>query len=173
MNSKKSWLWSLIVLKSTLFNLKIPSPLTLLLLRDYSDMNSSNIYTVGLALCTMGDIASPEMSRDLAPEIDKLLGSSNSYIKKKVPAWFIGNHPSNYPGLWQAALCAIKSVRKVPDLIEQFLPRAKAMLSEKNHAVLLTGVSLINEMIIINPAVTDEFRPVSFVQTPAEAVTLE
>lgn len=46
-------------------------------------MNSSNMYNVGLALCTMGNIASAEMARDLAPEVDKLLGSSNSYIKKK------------------------------------------------------------------------------------------
>ncbi len=47
-------------------------------------MNSSNMYAVGLALATMGNIASSEMARDLAPEIDKLLNSSNSYVKKKV-----------------------------------------------------------------------------------------
>jgi AP-1 complex subunit gamma-1 len=47
-------------------------------------MNSANMYTVGLALCTLGNIASAEMARDLAPEVEKLLNSSNSYIKKKV-----------------------------------------------------------------------------------------
>ena len=44
------------------------------------------MYAVGLALCTFADIASEEMSRDLANEIEKLLGSSNTYIRKKVRA---------------------------------------------------------------------------------------
>lgn len=39
---------------------------------------------VGLGLCTFANIASEEMSRDLANEIEKLLGSSNTYIRKKV-----------------------------------------------------------------------------------------
>jgi hypothetical protein len=49
-----------------------------------SDMNHSNMYAVGLALCTFANIASEEMSRDLVNEIEKLLGSSNTYIRKKV-----------------------------------------------------------------------------------------
>jgi hypothetical protein len=47
-------------------------------------MNHTNMYAVGLALCTFADIASEEMSRDLANEVEKLLGSSNTYIRKKV-----------------------------------------------------------------------------------------
>ncbi len=47
-------------------------------------MNHTNMYAVGLALCTFADIASEEMARDLANEIEKLLGSSNTYIRKKV-----------------------------------------------------------------------------------------
>lgn len=54
------------------------------LTRSTSDMNHSNMYAVGLALCTFANIASEEMSRDLANEIEKLLGSSNTYIRKKV-----------------------------------------------------------------------------------------
>lgn len=42
------------------------------------------MYAVGLALCTFANIASEEMSRDLANEIEKLLGSTNTYIRKKV-----------------------------------------------------------------------------------------
>jgi len=42
------------------------------------------MYAVGLALCTFANISSEEMSRDLANEIEKLLGSSNTYIRKKV-----------------------------------------------------------------------------------------
>ena len=51
-----------------------------------SDMNHSNMYAVGLALCTFANISSEEMSRDLCNEIEKLLGSSNTYIRKKVRA---------------------------------------------------------------------------------------
>ena len=51
---------------------------------EYSDMNHSNMYIVGLALCTLGNISSPEMARDLCAEVEKLLGSSNTYIRKKV-----------------------------------------------------------------------------------------
>ena len=47
-------------------------------------MNHANMYAVGLALCTFANIASEEMSRDLANEIEKLLGSTNTYIRKKV-----------------------------------------------------------------------------------------
>lgn len=52
-------------------------------------MNHANMYIVGLALCTFANIASEEMSRDLANEIEKLLGSSNTYIRKKVSMSYI------------------------------------------------------------------------------------
>ncbi|EEB96054.1 hypothetical protein MPER_04875, partial [Moniliophthora perniciosa FA553] len=72
-----------------------------------NDMNHSNMYAVGLALCTFANIASEEMSRDLANEIEKLLGSSNTYIRKK------------------AALCALRVIKKVPDLTDHFTSQAK------------------------------------------------
>ena len=103
-------------------------------------MNNSNVYIVGLALCTLGNIASQEMSRDLVGEIERLLSSTNSFLRKK------------------AALCALRIIRKVPDLIENFVDRAQALLSERNHGVLLTGVTLITEMCILSPEVTAALR---------------
>lgn len=35
--------------------------------------------------------------------------------------------------LFQAALCAVHVIRKVPELMEMFLPATKNLLSEKNH----------------------------------------
>ena len=57
-------------------------------------MNHANMYAVGLALCTFANIASEEMSRDLANEVEKLLGSSNTYIRKKVRE--MGHVTTNY-----------------------------------------------------------------------------
>ncbi|CAG8553257.1 5789_t:CDS:10 [Funneliformis caledonium] len=105
-----------------------------------NDMNHSNMYIVGLALCTLGNISSPEMARDLCAEVEKLLGSSNTYIRKK------------------AALCAMRIIRKVPELQENFLSKAKALLSDRNHGVLLTATTLITEMCYRNSDTLITFR---------------
>ena len=98
------------------------------LIRLSSDLNHSNQYVVGLALCTLGNIASIEMSRDLFPEIENLLSTANPYIRRK------------------AALCAMRICRKVPDLHEHFLEKAKILLSDRNHGVLLCGLTLVTSM---------------------------
>ena len=41
-----------------------------------SDLQHSNQNIVGLALCTLGNISSPEMARDLFSEVEKLLSAS-------------------------------------------------------------------------------------------------
>lgn len=83
-----------------------------------SDLNGATQYIVGLALCTLGAIASPEMSRDLASEVERLLKSQSADIRKK------------------AALCAFRIILKVPELMEIFLPATRSLLSEKNHGTL-------------------------------------
>ncbi|XP_070829382.1 AP-1 complex subunit gamma-like 2 [Chaetodon trifascialis] len=105
-----------------------------------NDLSHSNQYVQSLALCTLACMGSAEMCRDLAPEIDRLLRASNSYIKKK------------------AALCAVHIVRKVQDLGELFAPAARSLLSEKNHGVLHGAVVLITELCVRSPETLERFR---------------
>lgn len=96
---------------------------------DYnSDLNHSNQYVVGLALCTLGNIASVEMSRDLFPQIETLISTTNPYIRRK------------------AALCAMRICKKVPDLQEHFIEKAAQLLSDRNHGVLLCGLTLVTSL---------------------------
>ncbi|KAJ3012991.1 UNVERIFIED_CONTAM: clathrin associated protein complex large subunit [Siphonaria sp. JEL0065] len=87
----------------------------------------------GLVLTTLGNISSPEMTRDLCGDVEKMLGSPYAFIRK------------------MAALCAIRIIKKVPDLIENFLEKAKSLLNESNESSLLTGTALEIEMCKLNP----------------------
>lgn len=52
------------------------------------DLNHSNQYIVGLALCALGNICSAEMARDLAPEVERLLQFRDPNTRKKVSLFF-------------------------------------------------------------------------------------
>ncbi|TDZ34647.1 AP-1 complex subunit gamma-1 [Colletotrichum trifolii] len=93
-----------------------------------NDLSHSNQYVVGLALCTLGNIASIEMSRDLFAEVEACINTSNPYIRRK------------------AALCAMRICRKVPDLQEHFVDKANQLLADRNHGVLLCGLTLITSL---------------------------
>jgi hypothetical protein len=56
----------------------------LLLLNVGRDLNHSNQFIVGLALCALGNICSAEMARDLAPEVERLLQNRDPNTRKKV-----------------------------------------------------------------------------------------
>ncbi|OAL63496.1 AP-1 complex subunit gamma-1 [Trichophyton rubrum] len=112
------------------------------------DLNHSNQYVVGLALCTLGNIASVEMSRDLFPEIESLISTANPYIRRK------------------AALCAMRICRKVPDLLEHFVDKAKNLLVDRNHGVLLSGLTLAIEFCEYDEIegtgeIVEKFRPMA------------
>ncbi|KAF9870834.1 hypothetical protein CkaCkLH20_11733 [Colletotrichum karsti] len=93
-----------------------------------NDLSHSNQYVVGLALCTLGNIASIEMSRDLFAEVEACVNTSNPYIRRK------------------AALCAMRICRKVPDLQEHFVDKAHQLLADRNHGVLLCGLTLVTSL---------------------------
>lgn len=104
------------------------------------DLNHSNQYIVGLALCALGNICSAEMARDLAPEVERLLQFRDPNIRKK------------------AALCSIRIIKKVPDLAENFINPAAALLKEKHHGVLITGVQLCTDLCKVCPEALEYFR---------------
>ena len=68
------------------------------------------------------------MSRDLFPEVESMLTTANPYIRRK------------------AALCAMRICRKVPDLQEHFFEKAKLLINDRNHGVLLCGLTLVTSM---------------------------
>lgn len=89
------------------------------------------------------------MSRDLFPEIETLLSTANPYIRRK------------------AALCAMRICRKVTDLQEHFLEKAAALLSDRNHGVLLCGITLVTSLCEADEAeggeegIVEKFRPLT------------
>jgi hypothetical protein len=103
-------------------------------------LNHSNQFIVGLALCALGNICTAEMARDLALEVEKLLHNNNSYIRKK------------------AALCSLRIVRKVPDLIDYVMVPATSLLTDKHHGVLISGVKLCTELCQVSEVAVQHFR---------------
>lgn len=105
--------------------------LTLLTNSLDNDMQHPNAFVVGLALCCLGNIASPELARDLYTNVDKLMNSSNTYLKKK------------------AVIVAAKLVEKDPDLAEIFLPKINQLVSDKHPNMILSTSRLIQALYTV------------------------
>ena len=66
------------------------------------------------------------MCRELGPEVSKLMVSGSTYIKKK------------------CALAATRIIKKVPELIDDFVDRVSPLLEERHHGRSYFGEQLIH-----------------------------
>ncbi len=95
---------------------------------------------VSLALTALCEISTAEMCREMYSEIQKLIGSTNLFIRKK------------------ATMAAIRILRKVPDMVDEFAKLIEGPLQEKNHGVLLATFALLREILQIDPSYKKKFR---------------
>ncbi|RLV90933.1 AP-1 complex subunit gamma-1 [Spathaspora sp. JA1] len=102
--------------------------LTLLTNSLDNDMQHPHPFIVGLALTCLGNIASPELARDLHANVEKILDSKNFYLKKK------------------ACFVAAKLIEKDPDLAEYFVDKVQDLINDKQPAVLLGTLRLIESI---------------------------
>jgi AP-1 complex subunit gamma-1 len=105
-----------------------------------NDMKHKNPFVVSLAMCALAAVASPEMARDLAPDVERLFRSENAYVRKKAP------------------LCAVRVIRKVPELAEGFFAAAPVLLRDRHHGVLLAGVTFCRELCRVAPDAVAQLR---------------
>jgi Vesicle coat complex, various subunits len=96
-----------------------------------NDLTSSNRFVSGLALCAIGNLATADMSRDLAPEVDKHLKSAEPYLRKK------------------ACLAMARCLTKCPEMVEDFVDRIITLLKDRSHGVLITVVQLMTQVLIV------------------------
>ena len=54
---------------------------------------------------------------------------------------------------------ALRILKKVPELIEQFLDKAVELLHDKNHAVMLGGAALMLQICEIDSSTIEKYRP--------------
>jgi AP-1 complex subunit gamma-1 len=103
-----------------------------------NDLNNSNRFIAGLSLCAIGNLATADMARDLAPEIDKHLTAPTPYLRKK------------------ACLAMSRCLTKVPDMVEDFVDRVPMLLKDKSHGVMITVLQLMTRMLLVGEKADEE-----------------
>lgn len=106
-----------------------------------NDLNStSSNFIVALGLTSIAEISTEDMCRELYTEVKKLMKSTSSYIKKK------------------AILAAIRIIRNIPDTIDDFMEVIETLINEHSHSITLATMTLIEEIIKIEPDRVKTFR---------------
>lgn len=54
--------------------------------------------------------------------------------------------------------CCSRVLRKVPETIDTFAEKAAALLSDRHHGVLLSGVTLMQEICELDPSIIEQYR---------------
>jgi AP-3 complex subunit delta-1 len=92
------------------------------------DCLSTNMYDGGIALNCLSNICTPDLARDLVPDIVSMLSSARPYIRKK------------------AVLVMYKIFLRFPDALRPSFPRLKEKLEDPESAVVCAAVIVICEL---------------------------
>jgi AP-1 complex subunit gamma-1 len=106
-----------------------------------NDLNSTTSnFIVALGLTAIAEISTEDMCRELYTEVKKLMRSTSSYVKKK------------------AILSAVRIIRNIPDTIDDFMEVIDTLINENSHSITLATMTLIEEIIKIEPERVKELR---------------
>ena len=97
------------------------------------EFGSSNVYEVGLAINCLSNIVTPDLARELLPDLTQLTQHSHGYIRKK------------------AVLCLFKLFMKYPQGLRLTFDRIKQCLDDSEPAVVSCAVNVITELADKNP----------------------
>ena len=97
------------------------------------EFGSSNVYDVGLAINCLSNIVTPDLARELLPDLTHLTQHSHGYIRKK------------------AVLCLFKLFMKYPQGLRLTFDRVKQCLDDSEPAVVSCAVNVITELADKNP----------------------
>ncbi len=97
------------------------------------EFQSSNVYEVGLAINCLSNIVTPDLARELLPDLTNLTAHSQPYIRKK------------------AVLCLFKVFVKYPQGLRLTFDRIKQCLDDPDSSVVSCAVNVITELADKNP----------------------
>ena len=96
-------------------------------------------------------IATADICRDTCNEVLKCLSNINPYIKKK------------------AALALVKTIKTCPELVDTVAQKLKLIFEDKNHGVLISGLSLAVQIFHTNDTYIrkyTKYMPYVYVEVP-------
>jgi AP-1 complex subunit gamma-1 len=102
--------------------------------------DKGNNFVIALGLTAIAEISTDYMCRELYPEVKRLMKSQSSYIKQK------------------AILAAIRTLKNIPDTIEDFLEIIDQLVYDKSHSVIMSTVTLMIEILRIDGSYVKHFR---------------
>ena len=104
------------------------------------DLNCKDTWVVALGLTAIGESSTEEMCRELYPEVIKTMQASSPYIRQR------------------AALAAIRVVKNIPDVVEDFYDAIASCMEDKNQSVVMATVSLCCEICKLDEEHIVHFR---------------
>jgi AP-3 complex subunit delta-1 len=108
------------------------------------DFHSGNQYEAGVALATLSIIATPDLARDLAPDLLMLLTSSRPYVKKR------------------ATLCLYRVFLRYPEALRPSFPKLREKLVDDDPGVVSAACNVVCELARTAPANYLPLAPVFF-----------
>mmetsp|Transcript_14768 Transcript_14768/g.45764 ORF Transcript_14768/g.45764 Transcript_14768/m.45764 type:complete len:258 (-) Transcript_14768:2273-3046(-) len=105
-----------------------------------NDLQHESQYVVGLALTSVGNLATADMGRVLVADVASQLQSSNPYVRKK------------------AALALIRILKRIPELSEDYVDGIIGLLKDRSHGVLIAAVQLILEIVSLQSMAIERIK---------------